>query len=180
MPRKPKEYEITYAVKLFLLGTGWDVIAYNPPGSQGTFTIPNPSKQVGYRGGSGSESPDIIAIKRDTVCIVECKPAFDASDEEKMNALAGNQDKMSILDMLIQHVCDANEISTSSPRTYLFCLAYSGTLHVVDELGCFIVKVDPKFDVTRLVGKGDYGEFFDTRFYPPNSWHEEIVGLFEN
>ena len=76
MSQEIREYAITYAVKNYLLSKNWDVIAYNPPGSQGTFTIPNPSKDGGFRGQTGSESPDIIAIKSGLVMVVECKTTF--------------------------------------------------------------------------------------------------------
>ena len=45
MHQETREYAITYGVKDLLLSRNWDVIAYNPPGSQGTFTIPNPAKE---------------------------------------------------------------------------------------------------------------------------------------
>jgi len=89
-----KEYAITYAVKDYLLSLNWDVIAYNPPGSQGTFTIPNPSKDGSYRGQTGSESPDVIAVKKNVVLVVECKPSFDLDDAQKLKRLSDDPKKM--------------------------------------------------------------------------------------
>ena len=180
MSREVREYEITYAIKQFLLQKNWDVIAYNPPGSQGTFTIPNPTKDGSYRGQSGSESPDIIALKNCQILIVECKPGFDSDDVDKLRNLSKNKEKLAILDCLIEKVCLANEIKYDEKGKYHFALAYSGANMNLNDIGFLKVELDPNFDVTTIVAKESYREHFDTKIYPASAWEESFNALFEN
>lgn len=180
MSQDIREYAVTYGVKSLLLNLNWDVIAYNPPGSQGTFTIPNPSKDGGYRGQTGSESPDVIAIKHGVVLIVECKSSFNAEDSKKLDRLSKNSQKMEILGTLIQRVCKANGISTSETLRYVFALAYQGKRHEIRNLGFISVDVKSSLDITNLVAKSSYESMFTAKLFPASSWESDIRRLFEN
>ena len=180
MSQDVREYSITYAAKNLLLDKKWDVIAYNPPGSQGTFTIPNPSKDGGYRGQTGSESPDIIAVKKNLVLIVECKPGFDASDAEKLTRLSSNIEKMEILTTLIRRVCKANSIELSQNLNYIFALAYQGKKHPIKNLGFISVEVSTKIDITNLKAKSAYEDAFKAQLFPASTWESSILALLEN
>ena len=64
----PSEYDVAYATKEWLIKNGWTIIAFDPPGAQGTFSIPNPSKKKeGEKGQTGTTAPDIIAVKGDPI-----------------------------------------------------------------------------------------------------------------
>ncbi len=180
MPRHIREYEVTYGTKCLLLELNWNVIAYNPPGSQGTFTIPNPKKDGSYRGQTGSESPDVIAIKNDVVLIVECKPNFSIEDSKKLQRLSKNPEKMEILGTLIHRVCKANEIVTSKNLRYIFALAYQGKNHNIKELGFISIDVESAFDITNLIAKSSYEHMFSKKLYPASVWESDIRRLFEN
>jgi hypothetical protein len=180
MSQEVKEYSITYGVKNFLLSKNWDVIAYNPPGSQGTFTIPNPSKDGGYRGQTGSESPDVLAIKSNVVLVVECKPSFNQDDAEKMKRLSKNSKKMEILDILIRRVCAANEIQVSQDLLYIYALAFQGERNQEKELGYIKVEVSENFDITHLPAKSSYENFFSATLFPASNWEKRILRLFED
>lgn len=180
MSQEVREYAITYGVKNLLLAKKWDVIAYNPPGSQGTFTIPNPSKDGGYRGQTGSESPDVIAIKKDVVLIVECKPSFDLDDANKMKRLSEDSEKMEILNILIRRVCVANEIKISGDLEFIYALAYQGEMHNEKELGFIKVVVSEKVDITNLLAGSTYDQFFHATISPASTWNNKVLGLFEN
>lgn len=180
MSQEIREYAITYGVKNLLLNLKWDVIAYNPPGSQGTFTIPNPNKDGGYRGQTGSESPDVIAIKRDVVLIVECKSNFNTEDSKKLERLSKNSEKMEILGTLIQRVCNANGISTPKTLRYIFALAYQGKRHDIKNLGFISIDVKDNLDITNLVAKSSYESMFSGKLYPAPNWESDIKRLFEN
>lgn len=185
MTRKPmsqeiKEYAITYGVKNFLLSKNWDVIAYNPPGSQGTFTIPNPNKDGGYRGQTGSESPDILAIKNNVVLVVECKPAFNLDDAEKMKRLSKDSKKMEILDILIRRVCAANEIEISQKLNYIYALAFQGERKQENAIGFIKVKVSENFDITHLPAESSYEKFFSATLLPASNWEKRMLELFKN
>jgi hypothetical protein len=180
MSQEVKEYAITYGVKNFLLSKNWDVIAYNPPGSQGTFTIPNPSKDGGYRGQTGSESPDVLAIKNNVVLVVECKPAFNLDDAEKMKRLSKDSKKMEILDILIRRVCAANEIDVSSSLIYIYALAFQGERNQEKELGFIEVEVSELFDITHIPAESSYEEYFNATLLPASNWEDRILRLFEN
>jgi hypothetical protein len=180
MSQKIREYAITYAVKNFLLSKNWDVIAYNPPGSQGTFTIPNPSKDGGYRGQTGSESPDIIAIKNGIVMIVECKTTFNLDDSKKLNSLSTDGKKMEILEMLISRVCKANAINVPDKIDYIFALAYQGTPQKSSFLGLINVKVNMDFDITNIKAISSYEKYFSATLQPASSWDQSILKLLKD
>lgn len=180
MSQDVREYSVTYAVKNLLLEKKWDVIAYNPPGSQGTFTIPNPSKDGAYRGQTGSESPDVIAVKKNLVLIVECKPGFDTSDADKLTRLSSNAEKMEILTTLIRRVCAANSIELPKNLHYIFALAYQGKKHSIKNLGFIAVEVSTKIDITNLKAKSSYDDAFKAQLFPASSWESSILALLEN
>lgn len=180
MSREIKEYAITYGVKDYLLAKNWDVIAYNPPGSQGTFTIPNPNKDGGYRGQTGSESPDVVAIKKNTVLIVECKPEYNFEDAKKMKRLSEDTKKMEILDILIRRVCAANEIDITESLCYIYALAFQGKKPQDEELGFIRVEVSDKFDITEILAESSYERFFSASILPASNWEKRILELFEN
>jgi len=180
MSQEVREYAITYGVKDFLLSKKWDVIAYNPPGSQGTFTIPNPSKDGGYRGQTGSESPDVIAIKNNVVLIVECKSSFNLGDSNKMKRLSEDAKKMEILNILIRRVCAANEINISGNLKYIYALAYQGEMHKEKELGLIKVDVSEKFDITEVPAESSYERFFRASISPASTWENKVLELFKN
>jgi hypothetical protein len=180
MSQEIKEYAITYGVKDLLLSKNWDVIAYNPPGSQGTFTIPNPSKDGGYRGQTGSESPDVIAIRKDVVLIVECKPIFSLDDAEKMERLSKDSKKMEILGTLIRRVCRANGIPILAELRYIYALAYHGPKHNHSNLGFISVEVSNEFDITNVQADSSYERFFEAIMHPASTWESKILNLFEN
>lgn len=180
MSHDVREYAITYGVKTFLLKCNWDVIAYNPPGSQGTFTIPNPKKDGGYRGQIGSESPDVIAVKKDVVLIVECKPSFNLEDSKKLERLSKNAEKMEILSKLVSRVCDANSISLPRNFRYVFALAYQGKKHEIKHLGFISVDVKPDLDITNLAARSSYEDAFTVKIIPASIWESEIRRLFED
>src|SRR2546425_6410367 len=105
------EYEVTFAVKEYLLQHGWHILAFNPPGAQGTFTIPNPGKKRSYRGQTGSLSPDLIAVKDGReVLIVESKKAFSSSDAAKMSKLLGDDRRKVLILAILDMVCRANDV----------------------------------------------------------------------
>lgn len=180
MSQEVREYAITYGVKDLLLSKNWDVIAYNPPGSQGTFTIPNPSKDGGYRGQTGSESPDVIAIKKNVVLIIECKPSFNLEDANKMKRLSEDAKKMDILNILIRRVCAANEIVINGELKYIYALAYQGINHNEKELGFIKVNVSEKFDITDVPAESSYERFFQAEISPASTWEVKILELFKN
>ena len=180
MSHEIREYAINYGVKYLLLSRKWDVIAYNPTGSQGTFTIPNPKKDGANRGQTGSESPDIIAIKQNHALIVECKPSYDSSDAEKLKRLSEDNLKMDILDLLIRRVCAANEIKLGPSLKYIYALAYQGEKHLNKELGFININVEPKFDITNIQAESSYERFFKSSISPASQWEKEILELFKN
>lgn len=97
---EPSEYDVSYAIKQWLLLHGWNIIAFNPPRSQGTFSLPNPSKNPAYKGQTDTTCPDIIAIKENYLLIVECKDTNLAkikSDVEKLRNFLINTERVDCL-----------------------------------------------------------------------------------
>jgi hypothetical protein len=180
MSTPTNEYVITYGAKLYLIEKKWDVIAYNPPGSQGTFTIPNPSKDGREKGQTGSESPDVIAVKDGFVLIVECKPNFDSGDSLKLKRLSQDEQKMEVLDILIRRVCKANEIGLPETLQYIYALAYSGQPHKIESLGFLNVIVSELFDIRTIAARPSFKEYFRAELAPAADWPSEALLLFED
>ena len=76
------EYDVCFATKEYLFNKNYIIVTWNPPGSQGTFTIPNPEKDPTYKGQTGSESPDLIAIKDKEMLFVEAKDNVNSSYDD--------------------------------------------------------------------------------------------------
>lgn len=103
------EYDVCYATKEYLYKNGYLIVTWNPPGSQGTFTIPNPAKDPTYRGQTGSESPDLIAIKGNELLFVEAKDDCKKSleDIEKLKNLLANPKRKDLLFKICQYQMSA-------------------------------------------------------------------------
>lgn len=93
------EYDVSFAVKEYLVKNNYTIITWNPPGSQGTFTIPNPAKDPTYKGQTGSESPDLIAFKGTELLIIEAKDSDTKciSDIYKVKNLLSNTPRKELL-----------------------------------------------------------------------------------
>lgn len=96
---KLTEYDISFAVKEYLYNKNYTIITWNPPGSQGTFTIPNPEKDPTYKGQKGSESPDLIAFNSKEMVFIEAKDSIKKSydDIEKLKKLLSNNKRKELL-----------------------------------------------------------------------------------
>lgn len=143
-----REYEMTYIAKEFLIKRGWEILAYNPPGSQGTFTIPNPKKDPTYRGQTGSESPDIVAMrfnkgkKENEILIVEAKPYYHQKDVEKMKTLFTNKERVNIFIQILekQSIANGNKFNFKLPNRILFGNAHSGKENPVEGIMTIIIN----------------------------------------
>ena len=145
------EYDVTFAVKEWLLRHKWDVVAFNPPGSQGTFTIPNPSKDSKYKGQTGSEAPDIIAVRnKNTILIVESKPCYNKKDVEKLLNLFKNKARMQLLIELIKNICIANNIEFEKPIKIILAKAHGGEPRLRKDMKTFLVSVTKKWDPSNI------------------------------
>lgn len=141
-----KEYDITYATKEYLMSRGWKIIAYNPPGAQGTFTIPNPDKESSYRGQTGSESPDIVAYKEENnenlILVVEAKPEYDEADVKKLVRMFSSETRKKLFLEILYKQAVANEININ--RTLhvklIFGKAHGGDVHSIKGFLTFNVK----------------------------------------
>lgn len=93
------EYDVCFATKEYLFDKGYIIVTWNPPGSQGTFTIPNPSKDPTYKGQTGSESPDLIAVNDREILFVEAKDNVAKSYDDiiKLKNLLLNPKRKSLL-----------------------------------------------------------------------------------
>ena len=172
------EYQVSYAVKEWLLEHKWDVIAYNPPGSQGTFTIPNPSKDASYRGQTGSESPDIVAVNGDNVLVVEAKPKVNLNDANKLKSLSGNDPKLDIFRELIIKVCNANQIPITQNIKFYWATATADDPLEIDWLGHIKVSVNQPMNMSNLKADVDYYSYFVCELTTAKVWDAEFVKLF--
>lgn len=157
-----REYNVTYIAKEFLIRNGWAIIAFNPPGSQGTFTIPNPAKDGAYRGQTGSLSPDIIALKIvnevNVFLIVESKPIYSDSDITKMTSMFSRPDRRELFLRIVKGHCEANNIQYNPDRKTViqFAKAHGGAIHTSRQVSTISViqkeewnakTIDPTQDI---------------------------------
>ena len=93
------EYDVCFATKEYLFNKNYIIVTWNPPGSQGTFTIPNPAKDPTYRGQTGSESPDLIDIKGNEMLFVEAKDNINSSYDDiiKLQNMLSNPKRKKLL-----------------------------------------------------------------------------------
>jgi hypothetical protein len=179
MPRISSEYLVTYAVKEWLITHKWDILAYNPPGSQGTFTIPNPNKDPNFRGQTGSESPDIVATKQGVILVVEAKTGHSTADETKVDHLFADATKMEIFQIIIRKVAEANHIFLPSNLIFVACLANAENPSVTSNLGHFKVELVRPLNPSNIEAEDDYRSYFNTVVSFPPGWPGKIKTLFE-
>lgn len=93
------EYDVCYATKEYLKKKGYTIVTWNPPGSQGTFTIPNPAKDPNYKGQTGSESPDLIVVNNQEILFVEAKDNINSSYDDiiKLKNMLSNPKRKDLL-----------------------------------------------------------------------------------
>ena len=93
------EYDVCFATKEYLFNKNYIIVTWNPQGSQGTFTIPNPEKDPTYKGQTGSESPDLIAIKDKEMLFVEAKDNVNSSYDDiiKLQNMLSNPKRKALL-----------------------------------------------------------------------------------
>lgn len=163
----PREYDVTFAVKEWLIEEDWSVLAFNPPGSQGTFTIPNPTKEKGYKGQSGSKAPDIVAVKKSKLLLVESKDYFKKSDVKKLRSLAENPERKKILYRIVKNVSEAQEISFDTDSELIVAKAHGGNVHEVKDVSTFLVKTDKEWDPEKIEDIENILNHFEVNFYPP-------------
>ncbi len=170
------EYDVTFAVKEWLLRHGWDVVAFNPPGSQGTFTIPNPAKDPAYRGQTGSEAPDIIAVKgKNTILIIESKSQYNADDTEKLLGLYKNKPRMELLIELVKKMCVANSVPFDLPIRVILAKAHGDEEYLRKDMATFIVSTKSKWDATNIDPSVDPFQSMEVRLKAPNDKIRNLI-----
>lgn len=131
------EYEITYITKEYLQKNWWIIITYNPPGSQWTFTIPDPIKDNTYKWQNWSMSPDIVAYKKNENCflIVESKPIYNKADVQKMIKMFSNNERIIIFYDIIRWYANANklDIIINNQTSIIFAKSHSWDVNLIDE-----------------------------------------------
>lgn len=170
-----REYDVSYAVKEFLLRRGWFLVAFNPPGSQGTLTIPNPKKDSNYRGQTGSESPDIIAYKKNILLVVESKPVFNLNDTKKLLNLLKDKDRLDLLIRISKKVCCTHRIAWGNHPTILVGKAHGEPNNLMDDIQTFIVKTKEGWDPNFIDPSRDPFSFMDIVLYPSDKKLQSII-----
>ena len=171
------EYIVTYAVKEWLISNGWNIVAFNPPRAQGTFTIPNPKKAMGYRGQTGSKSPDLIAVKNSKfLIIVESKPTFNKNDIEKMVNLFNDKERTELLLNIVNKICKANGIPFNCKKSVLvLAKAHGGELNLQNNVETFHVSIKSGWDHKNFKASDRPMDYIQVEYYPSSKSTEVIV-----
>ena len=171
------EYDVTYAVKEWLIRRGWRIVAFNPPGAQGTFTIPNPSKDPRYRGQTGSKSPDIIALKDSRyLLIIESKPTFNKKDVTKLINLVKNKARMDLLLEILEKICEANNVKFDR-KDHILILgkAHGGGLKPLPGIETFRVSTHSNWDSGNINAAANPFDYMKVTYYPSSEGKKKIV-----
>jgi len=171
------EYDVTYAVKEWLIRRGWSIVAFNPPGSQGTFTIPNPLKDPRYRGQTGSKSPDIIAIRNSKyLLIIESKPTFVKKDVVKLMNLVENKARLNLLLEILEKMCTVNNVKFDRKgHVLLLGKAHGGGLNPLPEIETFRVLAHPDWDAGNISATADPFAYMKVTYYPSSQEKRKLI-----
>jgi len=172
------EYNVTYAVKEWLIERGWTVVAFNPPGAQGTFTIPNPAKDPQYRGQTGSKSPDIIAVKDSNLLkLIECKPSYNEADVDKLVNLAENKERLDLLLRILSKVCRANDIKFVKRNVALTLgKAHGGKENLLPGIETFHVSISKEWNSKEIETKSNPMDYLTVKYYSPSRISQRKLG----
>jgi len=176
----PSEYDVAYITKQWLINNKWRVIAFNPPGAQGAFSIPNPKKKKkGYKGQTGTEAPDIIAIKDNQILIVECKPFATQSikkDVEKLTNFLINPEREVLFKRIIEIACKANKVEFSPDKSsILLGKAHGGELLLQDHIETFHVKIVGTWDDTKIDPEADLSKIIKIKYHPTSEERKNFL-----
>ena len=170
------EYDVTFAVKEWLLENSWDVIAFNPPGAQGTFTIPNPSKDPQYKGQTGSISPDIVAVKSGKyILITEAKPKYNEKDATKLVDLVENEERMKLFLDLVANICQAMDIAFEKKGEIILSKAHGGERELRRDMETFVVSTEDDWDDTRINPIDNPYSSMTVKYYATSKEMKEIL-----
>lgn len=177
---EPSEYDIAYSMKEWLIKHKWNIAGFDPPGAQGTFSIPNPSKEKGYKGQTGTESPDIIAIKNNFLLIVESKDFGDSRITEDVIKLRGflkNQERMDIFEKIVVHACKANNISFKFDKSKIILSKAHGGKKILGEkdIETFHVKINRDWNPTSIDPTMDLSKIIIVKYYPTSENSRKIL-----
>lgn len=177
----PSEYDVTFSVKEWLINHNWQIIAFDPPGAQGTFSIPDPTKKdKKEKGQTGTTAPDIIATKNNFLLIVECKGSGKSrikSDIEKLNGFLHNKKRINIFEKIIVNACNANGVMLKfSTSKIIFAKAHGGDdLLLQNNIETFNVKINGKWDATKINPKMDLSKIIVTKYYETSEERRKIL-----
>jgi len=171
------EYDVTFAVKEWLISKGWRIIAFNPPGAQGTFTIPNPRKAVGYKGQTGSLSPDIIGIKNSKyLIVVESKPYYKKDDIQKLISLFEDEERVELLKMIVDNVCKANNINFNKDEcVIILAKAHGGKIHPENNIETFHISIKENWNASYIKSSENPLDYIKLTYYPSSKIKESII-----
>tara|TARA_Y100000310_G_scaffold80232_1_gene76892 strand:- start:319 stop:864 length:546 start_codon:yes stop_codon:yes gene_type:complete len=175
------EYDVAYATKEWLIKNGWTIIAFDPPGAQGTFSIPNPSKKKeGEKGQTGTTAPDIIAVKCDMILIVECKGSGKAkilSDGEKLKNFLTDDARINVFKQIMEAACEANGVALKFDESnIILAKAHGGKDELLDpELETFHVKIEGAWDATNIDVKADLSKTIKVTYLQTSDERKKIL-----
>jgi hypothetical protein len=93
-----REDEVYIGTKSLLRKNGWILLAGQPP--DGCNHLPVIEVKSPDRAGIGSKGafkPDLFAYRKGIFLLVECKPAFDPGDAEKLMGIIGDSSRIEML-----------------------------------------------------------------------------------
>ena len=177
----PSEYDVAYATKEWLIKNGWTIIAFDPPGAQGTFSIPDPSKKKeGEKGQTGTTAPDIIAVKDDNILIVECKGYGKAkilSDVEKLKNFLHDGARIEVFKQIMEAACRANGVTLKFDTSNIILAKAHGGEEILEDpaLETFHVKIHGYWDTTNIDAKADLSKTIKVTYHPTGDVRKKIL-----
>ena len=177
----PSEYDVAYATKEWLITHKWKIIAFDPPGAQGTFSIPDPvKKKESEKGQTGTTAPDIIAVKEQKILVVECKGSGKSRVEDDISKLKNfltSQARIDVFKQIIEAACKANGATLKFDKSNIILgKAHGGDDLLEDaEIETFHVKIEGTWDATNIDVKADLSKIIKVTYHPTSDERKKIL-----
>jgi len=141
------EDEVLLAVKEWLLGGQWSILAYRSPGGHGGMSVEVP-RETGQP--PGRVVLDLVCVKHSVALCVEAKGRASRADEQKLRRLFASPAARTAVAEWVCHRPDASTRRRRKALVLLPTLAYSQGALIPDD---FVVLVaGPRSQITCHVG----------------------------
>lgn len=139
------EGKIYYFLKNYLINKRWRILAGEPPdGSDNVPRIEIRSKNRSGIGSGGSYKIDLIALKQNTLLLIELKPRYNQGDIDKLNIVTSER-----LGDLFDALKERHGLNRNEIKQVIKCIgvSYLGNNILPSDFLAFLVKEESEIEV---------------------------------